>query len=337
MAIKIKKSHKGLLHKNLGVPEGEKIPASKLKIKSTDSKAIRKRKQFAINAKKFKHENGGLMKYENGGNPLYNPNYYDFNQPYYDENQVNNKSKFDPSLNFLPSSGNKYLNRGMQYLNQGLNHFANINSKDYKQPLNYYNGNVGNPLTQYTNPITYNSYNGEKKGVIKANGGKLKKAATGLNFSYQDALQGNTNQYSTEIQQFDVNGYPISTKPSNTSFSQPLFNQEEGQFNSSQFPQDTQKQGGQDKFNSIMQGVAGVTNTIQSGINFGKGAIDIIGTQNQNRQEQLRNAQQYTQSVFSQAIDDRPLDYVTNRNALYSQGGIVHAPEMKGYFRKRKK
>jgi len=61
MAIHIKKSHKGLLHKNLGVPAGKKIPASKLKIKSTDSEAVRKRKQFAINAKKFKHEDGGKV------------------------------------------------------------------------------------------------------------------------------------------------------------------------------------------------------------------------------------------------------------------------------------
>ena len=62
MEIHIKKSHKGLLHKNLGVPTGKKIPTSKLKIKSTDSEAVRKRKQFAINAKKWKKEDGGEIK-----------------------------------------------------------------------------------------------------------------------------------------------------------------------------------------------------------------------------------------------------------------------------------
>ena len=61
MAINIKPSHKGLLHKNLGVPQGRKIPASKLAVKSTDSEAVRKRKQFAINAKKWKHEDGGFI------------------------------------------------------------------------------------------------------------------------------------------------------------------------------------------------------------------------------------------------------------------------------------
>lgn len=60
--IHIKKSHKGLLHKNLDVPDGKKIPTSKLAIKSTDSSVIKKRKQFAINAKSWsKKEDGGIV------------------------------------------------------------------------------------------------------------------------------------------------------------------------------------------------------------------------------------------------------------------------------------
>lgn len=51
--INIKDSHKGLLHKDLGIAQGKKIPASKLAIKSSDSPAVRKRKTFAINAKKW--------------------------------------------------------------------------------------------------------------------------------------------------------------------------------------------------------------------------------------------------------------------------------------------
>ncbi len=46
---------KGALHKDLGVKPGAKIPATKLAIKSSDSPLERKRKQFAINAKKWKH------------------------------------------------------------------------------------------------------------------------------------------------------------------------------------------------------------------------------------------------------------------------------------------
>ena len=56
--IHIKESHKGLLHKELHVPEGEKIPTSTLKERmahSTDPKE-RKRLNFAINARKWHHK-----------------------------------------------------------------------------------------------------------------------------------------------------------------------------------------------------------------------------------------------------------------------------------------
>lgn len=46
----IKPSRKGLLHKDLGVPQGQKIPAAKISaaLNSSDP-AIRKRAQFARN------------------------------------------------------------------------------------------------------------------------------------------------------------------------------------------------------------------------------------------------------------------------------------------------
>ena len=53
--IHIKPENKGKLHKALHVKEGEKIPASKLKIKESDSPSMKKMKQFALNSKKFKH------------------------------------------------------------------------------------------------------------------------------------------------------------------------------------------------------------------------------------------------------------------------------------------
>jgi len=53
MALHLKK---GALHKDLGVPKGSKIPAEKLVIKDDDSPLLKKRKQFAINAKSWKHE-----------------------------------------------------------------------------------------------------------------------------------------------------------------------------------------------------------------------------------------------------------------------------------------
>lgn len=52
--IKIKKANKGLLHKNLGVPQGEHIPVKALmRAKQSSSPAVRKRATFAMNAKKW--------------------------------------------------------------------------------------------------------------------------------------------------------------------------------------------------------------------------------------------------------------------------------------------
>jgi hypothetical protein len=54
--IRIKPSHKGLLHKELDVPQGEPIPAAKIaKAAHSSDPAERKRAVFAQNAKKFKH------------------------------------------------------------------------------------------------------------------------------------------------------------------------------------------------------------------------------------------------------------------------------------------
>jgi hypothetical protein len=56
MAIHIKKSRKGLLHKKLGVPQGQKIPAGRLQqALDSASGSERKEAQFAENAKKWKH------------------------------------------------------------------------------------------------------------------------------------------------------------------------------------------------------------------------------------------------------------------------------------------
>ena len=56
MTIKIKPSHKGLLHKNTGTPAGQKIPAAKVAAaKNSPDPAVRKRAVFAANAKKWRH------------------------------------------------------------------------------------------------------------------------------------------------------------------------------------------------------------------------------------------------------------------------------------------
>lgn len=53
-SINIKPSHKGLLHKDLGVASGKPIPAAKLeKAAHSSDPAVRKRAVFAENAKKW--------------------------------------------------------------------------------------------------------------------------------------------------------------------------------------------------------------------------------------------------------------------------------------------
>ena len=53
--IKIAPSQAGSLHRLLGVSQSAKIPANKLAIKSGDSAAVRKKKQFAKNARSWNH------------------------------------------------------------------------------------------------------------------------------------------------------------------------------------------------------------------------------------------------------------------------------------------
>ena len=56
MAIKIKKSHEGLLHKNLGVAQGKKLSLSVLEeAKRSANPAERKRATFGINARSWNH------------------------------------------------------------------------------------------------------------------------------------------------------------------------------------------------------------------------------------------------------------------------------------------
>jgi hypothetical protein len=55
MAIEIKKSHEGKLHRALGVPEGKPIPwADKVKAANSKDPAMRKMGNFAKNAAKWK-------------------------------------------------------------------------------------------------------------------------------------------------------------------------------------------------------------------------------------------------------------------------------------------
>ena len=56
---------KGALHKEMGISEDKKIPEKKLeKAANSDDETLRKRAQFAINAKKWHHADGGVVSHE---------------------------------------------------------------------------------------------------------------------------------------------------------------------------------------------------------------------------------------------------------------------------------
>jgi len=59
--IYIKPSKRGTLRAALNTPKGQNIPASKLKVKAGDSAAMKKKKIFAQNARKWKKEDGGRL------------------------------------------------------------------------------------------------------------------------------------------------------------------------------------------------------------------------------------------------------------------------------------
>lgn len=55
--IRIKKSHRGLLHKDMGIPQDQPIPGARLAAAmKTASPAEKKRLVFAENAKKWNHK-----------------------------------------------------------------------------------------------------------------------------------------------------------------------------------------------------------------------------------------------------------------------------------------
>lgn len=55
--LKLNPKHKGLLHKALNIPQGEKIPLELLqqKLQETDDPTLKKQLRFAINTRKWKH------------------------------------------------------------------------------------------------------------------------------------------------------------------------------------------------------------------------------------------------------------------------------------------
>lgn len=96
MAIHIKPSHEGLLHKDLGVAEGKKIPAKKLaKAAKSSNPAVKKRAVFAENAKDWHH--GGGSKHASQPHPETNPGFYD-TEPHAPGNKIADKPLTPPPV-----------------------------------------------------------------------------------------------------------------------------------------------------------------------------------------------------------------------------------------------
>ena len=119
--------------------------------------------------------------------------------------------------------------------------------------------------------------------------------------------------------------FAINTNPN--SWEQPLdyYNGISNQPLTADVKNNTMADGGlQQNGYNFLQGAGAITNGIQSGINFGKGTLDIIGSQLQNNQVQNMENQLYTQSVFSGGIDSRPSEIYgysnLGRNALAENG-----------------
>jgi hypothetical protein len=68
--IHIKKKNRGKFTEYCGGKVTEECIAKGKKSKDPKS---RKRATFAANARKWKHENGGMIKYQNPNSPLFNP------------------------------------------------------------------------------------------------------------------------------------------------------------------------------------------------------------------------------------------------------------------------
>lgn len=187
--IKIKSSKVGSLHKHLGVAKEDKIPASELKIKAGDSPAIRKKKQFALNARKWKHEFGGRAEYgtqlDQYNNLGYNwqqyPNPY-INNPYsnptqqqefnpYNMQQDMNQAGANIQANTQPAEEVMKQQQLQQEAFKGGGMFSTIGNSSYiydffkehpeylqqqHQNFNFYDVN---PLQAQTDQMSTNNYN----------------------------------------------------------------------------------------------------------------------------------------------------------------------------------
>jgi hypothetical protein len=222
MAINIKPSHKGLLHKNLGVSQGEHIPKSKLAIKDSDSEAVRKRKQFAINASKWKHAGGGTIDdeafaYDRWKRSL--PDNLQNNDPAYNLRGywegLNKPEKFQPFEEQMQDDGYYHASTrnpetGEYY--KGKPHPTTQHAIDADREMGYYTEMKNNKI--YTN--TYTKGGRVLPKFVKAGTIGNNPTLPQANFNIQNSRQVTPSSFIPNTMVPESSGYNRNVMPINT-------------------------------------------------------------------------------------------------------------------------
>lgn len=251
------------------------------------------------------------------------------------------KPTFKPSPNLYPVTTNKYFDRALRY-NQNATNFAfdainNLATGEKSNRSNVsYNGNLGIP--QQNIDINYNKVNSPKTEKYFAQ--------SGLQLPENENSMINMLNFRVRPQEQFSELSPLQTNLETSN--------QKLDFNSSGYAQDKTNSSelnpnSNPAYNTLNFIGTGVNNTL-TGINMGKGILDMVGNNIQNKMEQKRNAEQFTQSVFNSEEFSTPYESrgygFQGRNALaengmqikdiggYGQPNILHAPELKGYFKK---
>ena len=242
-------------------------------------------------------------------------------------------------IDLAPISGNPYLQKGMNYLSRGLNKIPGIMeysktgkiSEDNLDP--FYSGSMYTPFI--SEPETINKevtpyYDKKGKLRYRAEGGYLPIAQNALN----PQLLGQNNQWGVTDLIGSFPGYGSTqqtpTIPQSVQDAQPL-NVEMPAYqvaqNKNLMPTNPDvkqpKSGFRDYTKGLVQASPAI-DALAAGYQFGKGALDMMGSNMQNKAAQAREADMYTQAVFSDAMNVTPYETqgygFSGRNALAADG-----------------
>lgn len=234
------------------------------------------------------------------------------------------KPTFKPSPNLYPVTTNKYFDRALRY-NQNATNFAfdainNLATGEKSNRSNVsYNGNLGIP--QQNIDINYNKVNSPKTEKYFAQ--------SGLQLPENENSMINMLNFRVRPQEQFSELSPLQTNLETSN--------QKLDFNSSGYAQDKTNSSelnpnSNPAYNTLNFIGTGVNNTL-TGINMGKGILDMVGNNRQNKMEQKRNAEQFTQSVFNSEEFSTPYESrgygFQGRNALAENG--MQIKDLGGY------